>query len=184
MQLLINKFLIKPIGDKTSLSNSSVAGFTLVEMLVVVVLVGILAAISANSWNAFIDRQRLDSANERVVSALQDARTQAKKKRSSYSAHFQNNNGIPQYAILPEASTPSNSDWQNLLSEKANTINLSFSSSQANKLTFDYKGNAKENTVNQSIIVSPTNSSSSLKRCAVVENLLGSVIIKQDSDCP
>ena len=184
MKLLINKFLIQSIEKKTSLSNSSVAGFTLVEMLVVVVLVGILAAISANSWNAFIDRQRLDSANERVVSALQDARTQAKKKRSSYSAHFQNNNGIPQYAILPEASTPSNSDWQNLVNDKVDTINFSSSSSQANTVTFDYKGLPLVNDVYKQIIVIPKDGSSSLKRCVVVGNLLGSVTIKKDSDCP
>ncbi|NEP29368.1 prepilin-type N-terminal cleavage/methylation domain-containing protein, partial [Moorena sp. SIO3I6] len=61
------------------------AGFTLLELIVVILLVGILSAIAAPSWLAFVNRQRVNKVNERVLSAIQEAQREAKKKKLSYS---------------------------------------------------------------------------------------------------
>ena len=66
---------------KFSLNTS---GFTLIEVLVTIVIVGILSAIAAPSWLGFVARQRLNKANDTVLAALQEAQRQAKKNKRSY----------------------------------------------------------------------------------------------------
>lgn len=89
------------------------AGFSLVEVLVVFVMVGVLAAIAAPSWLTFINTQRVNKANDLVWSALQQAQQEAKKQKLGYSISFRNNNNVPQIAIYPKGSTIT-SYWRDL----------------------------------------------------------------------
>ncbi|NEO51515.1 prepilin-type N-terminal cleavage/methylation domain-containing protein [Moorena bouillonii] len=100
------------------------AGFTLLELIVVILLVGILSAIAAPSWLAFVNRQRVGKVNERVLSVIQEAQRQAKNKKLNYSVSFRmsedegpeaavhqdkNNNG--------EDNTPETFQWQSLVGD-------------------------------------------------------------------
>ncbi|MBD2167454.1 type II secretion system protein [Calothrix membranacea FACHB-236] len=86
-------------------------GFTVLELLVVVVIIGILSAIVAPGWLAFIKRQRVNKANDNVVAALQEAQRQAKRTKLNYSVSFRSNNNISQIAVY-SGTTPDN--WQDL----------------------------------------------------------------------
>ncbi|MGB3639554.1 MAG: type II secretion system protein [Rivularia sp. (in: cyanobacteria)] len=84
--------------------NTSSSGFTLLEVLVAIVIVGILSAIIGPSWLGFINIQHLNKANDNVFSALQEAQRQAKKTKRGYSVSFRKNNkntNIVEYAIYP-----------------------------------------------------------------------------------
>jgi prepilin-type N-terminal cleavage/methylation domain-containing protein len=89
------------------------AGYTLIEMIVVVLMVGILAAIVSPTWLAFVNRQRVNKANDAVFAALQEAQREAKKKKLSYSVSLKHEDGIPKI-LIHNGKIPPASGWKNL----------------------------------------------------------------------
>jgi prepilin-type N-terminal cleavage/methylation domain-containing protein len=109
--------------DKSKSHNmrkSNDAGFTLLEMLTVVLIIGTLSAIVAPSWLGFVNRQRLSKTSDALASAIKQAQTEAKKQKISYSVSFRVNSStnIPEYIIYnyaPSTVTPTpTSGWTTL----------------------------------------------------------------------
>jgi type II secretion system protein H len=65
-----------------TLSSREQEGFTLIEMMVVVVLVAILAALAMPSFTAMIANQRVTSAAQELQTLLQYARAEGVYKRT------------------------------------------------------------------------------------------------------
>ncbi|MEO1429677.1 MAG: type II secretion system protein [Cyanobacteria bacterium J06633_8] len=84
----INIKELLPKIEKSSKLSANNSGFTLIEVLVVIAMVGILSAIAAPSWLGFVARQKLNKANDTVFAALQEAQREAKNKKVSYSVSF------------------------------------------------------------------------------------------------
>ncbi len=97
------------LGLRQGLPQSQ-TGFTLIEMLVIVIIIGILSAIVAPSWLAFTNRQRVNAVNDAVLRALQEGQSTAKLKKLSYSVSFRSPSGArPEFAIHP-TNDPNNND--------------------------------------------------------------------------
>ena len=60
-------------------------GFTLVEVLVVIILMGIVFAIASSTWFGMIDSRRVDSATNQVAADLRAAHTRATNRLADYS---------------------------------------------------------------------------------------------------
>lgn len=82
-------------------SNVALSGFTLVELMVVVAVIAILAAIATPSFNSFIISSRISTQVNDIVSAVNLARSEAVKRGNGVSI-CQSSNG---------ATCGAGSDW-------------------------------------------------------------------------
>lgn len=148
------------------------AGFTLLEMIVVVLIIAVLSAIIAPGWLTFVNRQRVAKVNDGVFSAMQEAQREAKRTKLSYSVSFREKDGVLQVAthrtfdedrnlIINDIATQDTA-WKRVgegLEIKANQVLLcsnvgtDFNTSSASltcdlstpkTITFDYLGNLAE----------------------------------------
>lgn len=111
MSILINRKAV----DYRRKNNQS--GFTIIEMLVVALMVGILSAIAAPTWLMFANRQKVRTVNDRVYNAIQEAQSQAQLTSLGRSLEFGEHQGIPAYRIyLTSGGRPDddNAGWQTL----------------------------------------------------------------------
>lgn len=180
--------------SKQRLPVSSNAGFTMIELIVVVIMIAILSAIAAPGWLAFVNRQRVNKVSDAVFSAIQTGQQEAKSKKVSYSVSFYTpSNGLPQVAIYPANTAP---NWKNLaenldiksgqvilgtnlastsnvepyISKKVASVDYSKGAAPTNptqKLTFDYRGTLPIGSdTNLAIVVAVPQSNTSIQPIA------------------
>jgi prepilin-type N-terminal cleavage/methylation domain-containing protein len=175
------------------------AGYTLIEVLVVVMIITVLAAIAAPSWLSFVNQRRVNAANDFVLRSLQDAQSQAKSKKLSYSVSLiAPSGGSPALAIHPGSSPPSITDkrWKSFAQElgikpKQIWLGTNASNVAANlkpvppngvtAITFDYLGTVQSGNNGLVIAVAaaqannPTTPLPQTNRCVAVTTLLGAM---------
>lgn len=209
-----------------NLKNSN-SGFTLLEVLVVIVMVGILSAIAAPSWLSFVARQKLNKANDSVLAALQEAQRKAKNTKFSYSVSFTTKDNEPKIFIHRNNIEPdpkadywyslgrdsgvntekfllgTNLEGRNNVKysdEKKKIQDIvsygdSFDPSKPQTITFNHQGVLESKTDGSSsgdtglkvvlAIPKPDNPTkeSDVKRCVIIETLIGGMRAAKNQDC-
>lgn len=116
--------LDKEINKRSRLPQSTF-GYTLIEVLVVVAIIGVLATILGPGWLTFLNRQRVRKVNDAVFEALKEAQREAKRTKLSYSVSFKNENDIPKIAVHPATIAAST------ITDRWNTFALDLQPKQA-----------------------------------------------------
>ena len=100
-----------------SRSSRSDAGFTILEILILLTLIGIFSAIAAPSWLMFINNHRVKQSLDRAYWGMEVAQSNAKRDKTSWQASFKQVEENIQLAIhksdISPAKVPAN-EWKSL----------------------------------------------------------------------
>lgn len=172
------------------------AGFTIFEILIVLVIAGILAAVAAPSWLAFINRQRLNTTQDQALRAMREAQETANRSNQRWQVSFRQNEDRVQWAVHPVAGDsgddciPDDAPWNDFESTiRIDTSNTNLGPSICPisewRVQFDLKGRVRDTTgeFGMGRITFVTSNSTQAKRCVIVSTLLGSMRTDQDDGC-
>ena len=148
------------------------SGFTIIEGLAVVVIIGILAAIAAPSWLKFSMNREVEAARDQLHQGIQQAQTQAIATRTAWQFSLRATQGQVEWAIH-QHGLPWNDirNWQPLdpkiVLDEDNTLTLE--QNDVHYILFTFKGTVNE----RSIITLESQGGIADKKCVMVNNLLG-----------
>lgn len=142
------------------------AGFSMVEVVAVTLMIGILAMLAIPSWFNFMNRQQVSKANDAVFAAIQEAQRQAIQKKQSYSVSLRKNSTTQSIETAVYRTKKDNNDdlsfgeiitWKtlesdlgvaskkillgsNMSSNNTAGVSVSYNLTTPTKITFDYMG--------------------------------------------
>lgn len=160
--------------------SSPTAGFTLLESIIVVSMIGILVAIAAPSWLGFRDRQRLNTAQNEIYRAMQEVKSNAKRDKVSWQFSVRkvsvNRNTTVQWAIHSESINPAAAIWHSLepqiqLYEKETTL-YTDKKNAIQRVQFNYMGNTNGQLGQLTLT---TKNGGKIKRCVYISTLIGTL---------
>lgn len=154
-----------------SQSQSSITGYTVIELAITVVIVGILAAIVAPGWQLFRDRQTVNTVNERLHLAIREAQNRSLRTKSNWRASMREVDDRVEWSVHRRDSEPQT--WEGIAAPVTLEKGTTFASSRGRYyVEFNERGriNGQLGRVTVTSDDAPT-----LQRCTIASTLLGTL---------
>ncbi|MFQ4136210.1 Tfp pilus assembly protein FimT/FimU [Nodosilinea sp. PGN35] len=155
------------------------AGFTLLEGLIVVVIVGLMAAIAAPSLFEFWQQRKINATQDMVYQALRSAQADAMQQRHDRRFSIRERNGRIEWASHPESLPALQvTTWQPLIDGVglADIDNTLTKAGGIHYTRFDMHGNLKSKAIGeQGTITVAMSGERHTHRCVVVSTVLGAM---------
>ncbi|MEL6222591.1 MAG: prepilin-type N-terminal cleavage/methylation domain-containing protein [Cyanobacteria bacterium J06626_14] len=178
----------------------STAGLTLLEVLIVIIVIGILAATTAPGWLTFANRQRANNAQDQILQALKDTQAEARRIRQDRTLTLVvNDGGLPQLDfdspnLADDPADPTSLPPVTIGNENLNPGGLSLSiiengtpfEEDAFRIRFDANGgiDVDEQPLDLPVTISVASpAGSDTQRCVILQTILASTRIGRDDEC-
>lgn len=142
-------------------ARKSNAGFTLVELLMTLIIIGVIAVITVPNFLGLLNRNRVNQAAQQVEGALKEAQRQAMRMGKLCTININTTTKI--------ISNPATNGC--LLSTRNLNSSVQLNSNSAT-VTFSGKGNINRVLANPAIVVSMPNQTSQ-RKCVVLDGFFG-----------
>ena len=142
-------------------ARKSSSGFTLIEMMVTTIIIGVIAAIAAPNFLGLLNRNRVNQAAQQIEGALKEAQRQAMRRGSQCTISISEANDAITNPTAGGGCLLSNRVLDDLIELNTNTPTITFSG----------KGNI---TGAAPVLVVSIPNGTDLQRCVVIDSLLGS----------
>lgn len=182
--------------------NQSNRGFSLMELMVVVVMIGVLSAIAAPSWLAFINNQSLRDTQGKIYRAMQAAQSKAKADRTAWQVSVkEEDNKVrwfthPAGSKYPDSGDEAGAERVDIDPDIAKTNLLLDTNPDNDKnriIIFNNKGCPVEKpteectqtnlTLPRQLTLSHEDLGQNTRKCIIVDGLLGSIRTAENDQC-
>lgn len=168
---------------KNDIYRRSKQGFTVVELLVVIALLGILAAILAPGWTHFLAKQQVTAVQGFIHQEVQKTQIKSQQNKELWQFSVREKDGLVEIAVHPMSVLPNAASWTSF--DKSVQLDLEttlLASGGTYYVRFDEKGSVRSSSLGRVTVSSKR--APSVKRCIIISTLLGATRTATEQPIP
>jgi type II secretory pathway pseudopilin PulG len=156
---------------KNLLKIKRVAGFTLLEMMIILMIVGLLSAIVAPSWTSFYANRQLSVAQEQIQASIKHGQHMAKLKRIPQRFVIEQYGDWVRWGTATDPNVPI--DWKTIQNIAIDTTQTTFRKDRTTNNRWFMVLDDDGTVTGQLGRVTLGTSTSKEQRCVIMSTLLG-----------